>query len=227
MTLVGLSRSKLAVAFMFLFPLIVIFWIGSSNVSFNLFGQIVQFETFIPENIHNNFSIGQTNIDKSWTEAGCNQTLRLNNFSEDYSHTNEQIFFVETKNKKSLNGRFSCGIESAILRSNLKVKVLFRASYVNLSESESFCNLVLSYYPDRVEFFTIDIEELMRHTPQEGILPRWRACPPHLHYNFLSDLLRHPLLYKYGGFYSDLDVLTLKSLKGLRNLYGIEGFFKK
>ena len=224
MTLIRLSRCKLALAFML--ALIVIFSIGKSNVSFNLFDQIVQFETFTPENLHNNFSNGQTYLDKSWTES-CNQTLRLNNFSEEYSHMNEQIFFVETKNKKSLNGRFSCSIESAILRSSLKVKVLFRASFVNLSESESFCNLVLNYYPDRVEFFTIDIEELMRHTPQEGILPRWRACPPHLHYNFLSDLMRHPLLYKYGGFYSDLDILTLKSLKGLRNLYGIQGFFKK
>ena len=38
----------------------------------------------------------------------------------------------------------------------------------------------------------------------------------------LSDLMRYALLYKYGGFYFDRDVLTLKTLVNYKNVVAIE-----
>lgn len=38
----------------------------------------------------------------------------------------------------------------------------------------------------------------------------------------LSNLLRHALLYKYGGVYIDTDVIFLKSFMGLKNAIGVQ-----
>ncbi|XP_075264265.1 uncharacterized protein LOC142356196, partial [Convolutriloba macropyga] len=43
----------------------------------------------------------------------------------------------------------------------------------------------------------------------------------------LSDLMRYALLFKYGGFYFDRDVLTLRSLTNYTNVVSIENSLRK
>ncbi|XP_063714396.1 uncharacterized protein LOC134842128 [Symsagittifera roscoffensis] len=45
--------------------------------------------------------------------------------------------------------------------------------------------------------------------------------------NWLSDLLRSPLVYKYGGLYADLDVLFLKDLNSFVDTVPINAMYDK
>ena len=67
-------------------------------------------------------------------------------------------------------------------------------------------------------FFTVDVEAIFEGTPLQPTLTHIaKSSDPT---TILSDALRVLLVWKYGGFYSDLDVVVLKSLKEFRNVIG-------
>ncbi len=151
-------------------------------------------------------------------DINCNQMVQLQNFTYSNVETH-QVFFLETSGRPFLSGRQSCSIESAARNSQLTSKVIFMSSFLNLSTSYSFCQLYHAYR--NVEFYTINYEKLFEDTPVEGILSRIELAASHK-LTHLSDIARKALVFKYGGFYLDLDVLVLKSLKRLTNVYPLE-----
>ncbi|XP_075251953.1 uncharacterized protein LOC142344265 isoform X2 [Convolutriloba macropyga] len=137
-------------------------------------------------------------------EIKCRKRVTLPYFEEKYSTTNQQLFFIEpTFDERVLPGRKVCAIESAILNSQLPVKVLFTADQLHFGNMSSFCRLVEEYYPERLELFTIDVASLFHTTPLDGFLPLWEKSladtPPQLgavgmisKYYQMSDLLSKP-----------------------------------
>ncbi|XP_075240261.1 lactosylceramide 4-alpha-galactosyltransferase-like [Convolutriloba macropyga] len=97
----------------------------------------------------------------------------------------------------------------------MPVKVFFRSSVLTINHP-ALCSLVKEFYPHKLSFYTAGIEELFAGTPLRGITARLQWRHP-LFLLQLSDLMRAAILYKYGGFYLDQDVLTLRDLTGFRN----------
>ena len=59
----------------------------------------------------------------------------------------------------------------------------------------------------------------MKNTPIENLynLPEFKSSPNRM--THLSDSLRLVLIYKFGGFYSDIDMIVIKDMSKLRNVF--------
>ena len=171
-----------------------------------------------------NGNISFYNGDSIFTEKNrdenltCNRNITLQEFNSSYSEK-LQVFFLETSGKTYLSGRQSCSIESAALQSGLVSKVILRSSILDLSKSTSVCRLY--YYYKNVEFYTINFSKLFENTPVVGIEKKIDKVVSHgiTHYSSIS---RKALVYKYGGWYLDLDIVVLKDLAQLTNFYALE-----
>ena len=126
------------------------------------------------------------------------EIVHLKHFSENFSSTNQQIFFTETGFRSTLRGRQLCSIESAILNSGLRVKVLMTKNYLEVKQNSVISNFLYNYYPEIVDFYYIDAEEILKNTPLEGI-SKTRITQGKYRGNHLSDFVRHALIYKFGG----------------------------
>ena len=148
----------------------------------------------------------------------CSKIITLNLFNEENSQQN-QAFFLETSGKNSLGGRQSCSIESAALASGLNLKVILKSFTLDLSKCRSLCDLYWNY--KNVQFFTINFTKLFTDTPVEGIENQVEKVVAHRSCHY-SDIARLALMYKYGGFYLDMDIIVLQSLTELKNVYAME-----
>ena len=155
----------------------------------------------------------------------CNVTLNLPKFSQEHSEVNNQLFFIESYGKSSFRGRQLCSIESALRFSNYNVKVILLSSTLEL-RNPVICRHVNEFYPQKLQFYTKAKEELLKGLPVEGIIQRldWNASQVKRTRSQIIDLMRYSLLYKYGGFFLDLDVLVLRDLRRYRNSIGMEAY---
>lgn len=127
----------------------------------------------------------------------------------------EKSFLHETSGAQSLNFRQACVVESLAYRNpNLTVHVLMTGEHVDLATVTM--TTLRRHYPN-LQFTMIDVGDYVVGTPLE----RWYHCTdwnrglfaiPHL-----SDALRFLSLYKFGGYYFDLDVIHLRSVMPYRN----------
>ncbi|XP_075264360.1 uncharacterized protein LOC142356309 [Convolutriloba macropyga] len=150
----------------------------------------------------------------------CNSTVKLIPFPVENPDENKQIFFIESSLRGHFKGRVLCAFESALRRSQLPVKVILRSRTLSI-DHPSLCSLIEEFYPDKLSFYTMGMEEAFYQTPIEGITDRLEWDIRHIHIQ-ISDLMRSALVFKYGGFYFDNDVLILKELTKLRNTIGID-----
>ncbi|XP_075242585.1 lactosylceramide 4-alpha-galactosyltransferase-like [Convolutriloba macropyga] len=155
----------------------------------------------------------------------CNSSVNLETFSEQYSDKNHQIFFIETHGKPTYRGRQLCTIESALRISNLKVKVVTLSPVLDTT-NPILCRLIQEFYPEKLQFYTAQLGPLFVNLPLQDILPRLDPNPKRQDFTqtHVSDFMRYALLYRYGGFNLDLDVLVLKDLTGFKNSIGMEGY---
>ena len=150
-------------------------------------------------------------------QSMCGKTILLTTFPTENPDKNNQIFFVESApSQRKLKGRLTCAFESALSFGNLPVKLIYRSKSFKI-DSPAFCSLFDRYYPDKLNVYYADLDELFRDTPIEGITERLDLKSKIINVQ-ISDLMRGALLYKYGGFYLDHDVLTLADLRGIRNV---------
>ncbi len=63
--------------------------------------------------------------------------------------------------------------------------------------------------------------DLFKSLPLEGVERKHDFSEPFAATK-LSDLMRASVVYKYGGFYSDLDIVVLKDLTDLKNFYPMQ-----
>ncbi|KAF2888840.1 hypothetical protein ILUMI_17333 [Ignelater luminosus] len=147
----------------------------------------------------------------------------LSDISDINSPKSRSIFFLETsctshiKGRIALTSRQACAVESAArMNPNLDVYVLFVSpgivKYAG-TESDKFLTAILSY--KNVKLHHLDFKRYLQDTPLEDILEsgklEWSSFPV----THASDILRFITLWKYGGIYMDLDIVTLKSLESL------------
>ncbi|XP_075261006.1 lactosylceramide 4-alpha-galactosyltransferase-like [Convolutriloba macropyga] len=148
----------------------------------------------------------------------CNILVPLP-FYNGTSEESDQLFFLETSGKSYLSGRQACSVESAALYSGLPIKVIIRNENLDLSISATTCHLYFNY--TNVQFYTVNFTELFLDTPVAGIEERVDRVVAHgiTHY---SDIGRQAIVYKYGGFYLDLDIVVIKKLTHLKNFYVLQ-----
>jgi hypothetical protein len=122
------------------------------------------------------------------------------------------IFFLETNyNRSEFSTKELCAIESAA-KTNPKAKIFI--FLINAEFSKYKINFTESY-PNLI-WVKFDPLELFRDTP---LFTWWQNREWSLSSYItvhLSDAARIALLYKYGGFYSDLDTIAVKSFEPLR-----------
>ncbi|XP_075246683.1 lactosylceramide 4-alpha-galactosyltransferase-like isoform X2 [Convolutriloba macropyga] len=94
--------------------------------------------------------------------------------------------------------------------------------FISMRLRPSMCNMVKRHYPSKIGFYGIDLDYLFKDTPLDGIQREISRPWFSVH---LSDLMRQALVYKFGGYYSDLDVITIRSLRGLENVYPFDNFY--
>ena len=150
----------------------------------------------------------------------CQKKLYLQRYIFHTNNTNKlskDIFFLETSGRSWLTPREACALESAAALSNLRVNIIFISEFVDLYDNSTCAIFKLI---SSVHFFTIKLRDAFVDTPLHRLYQRenWR----HSVYRDVhtSDALRVALIYKVGGFYSDLDSLSLGDLSSLENVIG-------
>ena len=143
---------------------------------------------------------------------------KLSNFtiSNTSSNNDYNIFFVETNiNSLLLTTKQLCAIESAAFHNpSANVYILT----IRAVADKQYLRLFQIY--KNIIWMKLVPNELFLDTPlmkwwQTGHLAQSKFMTAHL-----SDAVRLALLWKYGGFYSDLDTITIKSFQ---TLIGVNG----
>merc|ERR1719282_386565 len=144
-------------------------------------------------------------------DTSCQGLLKLKTL-ESVDELAYGVIMVETSGRRTLFPRQACAIESAVRRSGLPVHLFMLASELDLGDNTT-CQLVRARVTSQVNIFTLDPDTFSQHTPLEGFFSpdNLLANGPHkiIH---TSDALRYLLLYKFGGFYLDLDYIVLNDL---------------
>ncbi|CAB3377049.1 Hypothetical predicted protein [Cloeon dipterum] len=168
--------------------------------------------------------------DQDWPSVGkrlidlTNSLDKPKEFQEKFG--SEVIFFIETSEKGRMNVRQVCTIEAVCLhnpRAHVFVVFPYPVMEINMERSPALVDLVAG--KDNVHLVTVSSDEVVRGTPLEEVAEsKLKLSPtPKEH---LSDLLRLGLLWKLGGVYMDLDLITFKSvapLARLRNFVTADG----
>ncbi len=175
--------------------------------------------------LHSNQSediCGRSNCTSSCTEPR-DSIPELKNDHTRYQHLSqnkENAFLIETTGNGALNYRQACAVESLALHNpNLTVNVFFTDAKIN----NSFVTLqkLVEKYAN-VQFFSLDVSEFMTGT----LMEHWYHCTDwrrgSFHVNNLSNALRLLTVYKYGGYYFDLDVISVRPVTYYRNFVAAE-----
>ncbi|XP_049274159.1 lactosylceramide 4-alpha-galactosyltransferase [Rhipicephalus sanguineus] len=141
---------------------------------------------------------------------------------ERYVNLNEStknIFFLETAGASCINERAACSIESAALRH--PYYTVWLLTILDMRDCRPLRNL--QQLPN-FRLLNINLNSMVK----DSVLVHWYLKDDWNHspfrVNHLSDALRLLVLWKYGGVYADMDVLTLKSFSELRNVVARELF---
>ncbi len=125
------------------------------------------------------------------------------------------IFFAETNSKRDyFSPRQICAIESAALNNPLaKINVYAESAKLHQKWLDKYQN---------IKVIKLDYDDLFKETYFEN----WFKINKQLIYNSeythvqLSDMVRLVVLLKYGGYYSDLDTITIKNIEPLLKFNG-------
>lgn len=132
----------------------------------------------------------------------------------------ERIFFVETSGRAFLSPRSSCTVESALRSSNLAMVVALTSKTLDLSNNAT-CHLFKRFGNIRLFFHHVDVDQIFQGTPIEKIHKSGKlgssVAKPLAAVAHYSDAIRDILVFQYGGFYSDLDRVFIKSPQNLTN----------
>lgn len=161
---------------------------------------------------------------------------------EDELPSDTKVFFIESSGRDHLLHRQACSVESALGAPKIPLTVVvFTAQQLDLSHNAT-CQLFSRYPESRLIFRHVNREKIFKDTPIQTIFERGELdTGPHqivqnrsdttsqftLTFGTLlkdsyrphfSDALRLLLIRKYGGWYSDLDVVFMKDTSHLRNV---------
>ena len=147
-----------------------------------------------------------------------NNSLFVNSFFKQNSSLTKlyyNIIFIETnKNREYFTERELCAVESAALNNP-------HAEIVVYSDKAKISQLLLDIYSN-IKLYKLEFKEIIKNT----VFDDWFKLNSQLLLNgpspieHTSDILRIVLLWKYGGYYADLDTISLKSIEQLLHLNG-------
>jgi len=146
----------------------------------------------------------------------CQQSIILPNLPDEQV-SNKEIFFLETSGRGKLSARQACSVESASKFSNCSITVILLSDVLDLSDNPT-CQLYLS--SNSVRFYTADLSEVYSNTPLLETIQSKKFAYSKFRATHQSDAFRLALIYKYGGFYIDLDTVTIRSLSQYKNIIG-------
>ncbi|XP_059090953.1 uncharacterized protein LOC131886592 [Tigriopus californicus] len=137
---------------------------------------------------------------------------------EDELPLETKVFFIESSGRDHLLHRQACAVESALRASNIPLAVMvFTAQQLDLSHNAT-CHLFLGHPESRLIFRHISREKFFQDTPLQAIFEEGGLDSGPFQVVQNSDALRLLLIQKYGGWYSDLDVVFMKDTSHLRNV---------
>jgi hypothetical protein len=153
---------------------------------------------------------------KSNYESLKNDNLKKTSFEERY-----KIHFIETNERRTeLTTKQLCAIESAA-RNNPNAAVIIHS----LTARAGAFSFVFDAYPNLV-LKELNIIELFTNTPLQKWLKHSNVSRSEHAIAHLSDAARLVILSNQGGFYSDLDTITLKSVENLTEFNGAGYIFE-
>ncbi len=128
--------------------------------------------------------------------------------SAQIAHSRYSIFFIESNyNGTFFSDRQLCSIESAA-KHNPDAAVHIKTLKTVISNDRQY---LLAKYPN-IKIEIVKFEELINKTP---LAEWWKkdliSKDPYFRMAHMADAMRLVILYAYGGIYSDLDTITLKS----------------
>ena len=147
----------------------------------------------------------------------CSKRLELPPFQVSPAGSEAEMFFLETTGRSWLTPREACALESAAKFSQLRVNMIFTSPFMDTFDNAT-CYLFMTV--DNIQFYTVNLENIFGGTPLEGFHTRESIRQSKFRHVHLSDALRLALIYKAGGFYSDLDTVTIRDLSQHRNVIG-------
>lgn len=133
-----------------------------------------------------------------------------------YQGNNFNIFFTETNpNRTELNLKQMCAIESAALNNP-------DANVYLYSVNATIDNHLLERYGN-IEYIQSTPAKIFEETPLHSWWISNQSVIQNSEYSIhhIADSLRIALLYKYGGYYSDLDTITIRNIKPLIEQNGV------
>ncbi|KAF5285512.1 hypothetical protein FQR65_LT13209 [Abscondita terminalis] len=147
----------------------------------------------------------------------------LPDISDEESVKEKSIFFLETScysyinDKITLRARQACAVESAALNNpEYSVYLLFVSPGIikdEDTEADRILKALLTY--KNVNLFHLNYEKYTKNTPVENLYTESKVEKSLYSLSHASDVLRYLTMWKYGGVYLDLDVISLKSLSDL------------
>ena len=146
----------------------------------------------------------------------CSTPVKLEVFTKEKTFQN-QMFFIETSGRSKLSPRQACSVESAAKVSNLHVQMILLSDTLDLTDN-STCYLYTSV--SNINFYKLDLEKIYEDTPLHDLVQSNTFANSKYKATHQSDALRLALVYKYGGFYSDMDAVTIRDLSKFQNVIG-------
>ncbi len=133
-----------------------------------------------------------------------------------FSQDIDKAFFIESSGNCALSYRQACAVESLALHNpNLTVNVLFTNADINAGLDNIPQKLVENYV--NIQLISINVDEYMAGT----LMEHWYQCTNwrsgSYHVNNLSNALRLLTVYKFGGYYFDLDIISVRPVTSYRN----------
>ena len=147
----------------------------------------------------------------------CSKRIELPSYEIEPGGSEGEIFFLETSGRSWLTPREACALESASKFSQLRVNILFTSPFMDTFDNAT-CFLYMTV--DNINFYTINSAKIFSQTPLQGFEKRKSFLNSQFRDVHLSDSLRLALIYKTGGFYSDLDSVTIRDLSKYKNVIG-------
>ncbi|XP_058123997.1 lactosylceramide 4-alpha-galactosyltransferase-like [Anopheles ziemanni] len=128
------------------------------------------------------------------------------------------VYFIESsapfRNVVTIEPRHACAIEAAARANPRKNIIVLLAAWIDFTEADRLQIPDLSRLAGfrNVHFRWLDLENFALDTPVDSVIKSDELYSLPDGVAFLSEILRMVLLYKYGGIYLDLDVMTLAPL---------------
>lgn len=146
----------------------------------------------------------------------------LQSITFNFTPNESSFFLVESSGRSTLTIRELCTIESvATHHPEHSVYVLLTT---NLLRKTWPTRKLIEIYPN-VQFRFLEFESFIKASPLRHLWNSGQIQKSLYLVSHVSDIVRFLILYKFGGYYLDLDQLLLRPLPDLPNFIGKESSF--